>query len=74
MTPREAAIELEQAIAAAIVRYERAVPGGLCIGIFIDRVSDGFKVKPRLKTRQTPAGLPAKGEAQPELAAKQKAS
>jgi hypothetical protein len=56
MTPREAAIELEHAIAQAIVSYERAVPGGICIGIFVDRDADGFKVKPRLKTRQTPAG------------------
>ncbi len=51
MTPREAVVELEQAIAAAIVRYEKACPSGICIGIFIDRQSDGFKVKPRLKTR-----------------------
>jgi hypothetical protein len=51
MTPREAVIELEQAIGQAIVRYERAVPSGICIGIFIDRQPDGFKVKPRLKTR-----------------------
>ncbi len=51
MTPREAVIELEQAVAQAIVRYERAVPGGICIGIFVDREPDGFKIKPRLKTR-----------------------
>lgn len=54
MTPREAVIELERAIAQAIVRYEQAVPGGICIGVFVDREPDGFKVKPRLKTRQIP--------------------
>jgi hypothetical protein len=51
VTPREAVIELERAIAQAIVKYEIAVPSGICIGIFVDRQADGFKVKPRLKTR-----------------------
>lgn len=62
MTPREAVIELEQSVAQAIVRYEKAVPNGICIGIFIDRFVDGFKVKPRLKTRQSPPSKTAETE------------
>lgn len=51
MTPREAAIQLEQSVAKAIAKYEQAVPQGRCVGIFVDRAPGGFiKVKPRLKT------------------------
>ncbi len=65
MTPREAVVELEKAIAAAIVRYEKECPSGICIGIFIDRQPDGFKVKPRLKTRALVCDAP-KQERQPQ--------
>lgn len=55
MTPKEAATELEYAVAAAITRYESQVPG-VVIGIFVDRVpGGGFKVKPKLHVK--PAGL-----------------
>ena len=50
MTPQQAAIELEHAIAQAIVKYEKEVPG-ICVGVYVDRFADGFKVKPRLKMK-----------------------
>lgn len=55
MTPKEAAIELEKDVRLAIERYEKAAPGGVCVGIFVDRVPGGFKVKPRLRSSPTGA-------------------
>ena len=58
MSPQQAAIELEYAIAQAIARYEREAPGGICIGVYVDRSPDGFKVKPRLKMKGPIATAP----------------